>query len=130
MSCRSMLNRVRRPFAGAVVTGALVFAALATAAPAQAAPLGSGQGTGSDVLSVSATAAPEGPSTRALCQTPTRYSNAVTWNCTVFSGQYIEAWMTCGGVTYYSGLIGEGSWYIVGVCPAGTLREDEGIIYY
>jgi hypothetical protein len=119
---------VARPLTGAIAVSALVFSSLIAAAPAQASTLAPGKGT--DVLSVSATAKPEGPSTRALCQTPTRYSNGATWNCTVFSGQYIEAWMTCGGVTYYSGLIGEGSWFIIGTCPAGTLRDDEGIIYY
>jgi hypothetical protein len=125
----SMLKRVRRPLVGAAMTIALVIGSFIAAAPAQAASAGPDVVPWS-VAKTTAAPAPSGRSVQALCQTPTRYTNAVTWNCTVFGGQFIEAWMTCSGTTYYSGLIPEGSWWIVGICPAGTWRDDEGIIYY
>jgi hypothetical protein len=127
MSCRSVLNRVRRPLAGAAATGALLLGAFAAAAPAQAAPSAPVPGADANVLTVSAAPVSDGPSTRALCSTPTRLTTQAIWECTVFSGQFIQAWINCSGTVYYSPLIGEGSWYIIGTCPPGTVRITEGI---
>lgn len=127
MSSPSILSRIRRPLLGAAMTVALAIGSLAATTPAQA------DTRDTDVVpwTVAATTKAPAPGVgiQALCQTPTRYSNGVVWSCTVFSGQFIQAWMTCGGVTYYSNLIGEGSWWVIGVCPPGTWRDDEGIIY-
>jgi hypothetical protein len=129
MSFRSVLTRVRRPVTGAVAAGLLLVGSLTATTPAQASTEVTGKGAEA-VITVTATAPSEGPSGRALCYPPFRYSNAATWECTVFSGEYIVAWITCSGTTYHSPPIYEGSWFIVGVCPAGTWRDDEGILDY
>ncbi|MFL6143196.1 MAG: hypothetical protein ACJ72N_15190 [Labedaea sp.] len=126
----SISTRARRIVTAALATAALILGSLVVAAPASAAP---GKGSGVTVpwqFTKAAPAESTGPITNALCQTPTRWTNAVSWNCTVFGGQFIEAWMQCDNQVYYSGLIPEGSWYILGVCPAGTWRVTEGILYY
>ena len=120
-------TRGRRLMTAALATVALTIGSSLLATPASAA---ADKGDGAVAVWQSQTApAPVGGS-RAICQTPTRYTNGVTWNCTVFSGQFIEAGMQCDNQVYYSGLIGEGSWYIVGTCPPGTWRVTEGILYY
>ncbi|HET9140333.1 hypothetical protein [Actinophytocola sp.] len=129
MSSPSILARIRRPLVGAAMTAALAIGSLAATVPAQA----DTRDANTAPWTVSATGkapTPRGVGVQALCFPPTRYSNGAVWSCDVFSGQYIQAWMTCGGVTYYSNLIGEGSWWIVGICPPGTWRDDEGIYYY
>jgi hypothetical protein len=123
-------TRVRRLLTAALATVALTVGSLIAAAPASAAPDKGASITVPWQLAKAPAAAPTGPGTQALCQTPTRWTNAVSWNCTVFSGQFIEAWMQCDNQVYYSGFIGEGSWYILGICPAGTLRVTEGINYH
>jgi hypothetical protein len=123
-------TRVRRLLTAALATLALTIGSLAAATPASAAL---DKGASAPVpwqLAKAPATAPTDPSIQAICQTPTRWTNGVSWNCTVFSGQFIEAWMQCDNQVYYSGLIPEGSWYIVGTCPAGTLRVTEGILYY
>jgi hypothetical protein len=124
MSSRSMLNRIRRPLIGALATAALAVGSLVAATPAQAASVdGPWQ-------MVKATTTPAGPGTQALCQTPFRYYNAASWNCTVFSSEHIVAYIDCDYLRYFSPQIFEGSWFILGICPAGTRRTDEGIFDY
>jgi hypothetical protein len=121
-------TRVRRLVMAALATIALTIGSFVAIAPASAAT-----DKGNGVVApwqFEKAPAPAEMDTRALCQTPTRYSNAASWNCTVFSGQFIEAWIQCDNQVYYSGLIGEGSWYILGTCPPGTWRVTEGILYY
>jgi hypothetical protein len=121
--------RARRVLTTILATVALIFGSFAVAAPASAAP-DKGSGVTTPWQFSKAAATPTGPSTDALCQTPTRWTNAVSWNCTVFGGQVIQAWMQCDNQVYYSDFIPEGSWYILGICPAGTWRVTEGILYY
>lgn len=127
-------TRLRRLVTAGLATIALTIGSVAVATTASAAPdVAPDKGAGITVpwqVQKAPAAAPADAGTQALCQTPTRWTNAVSWNCTVFSGQFIEAWMQCDNQVYYSGFIGEGSWYILGVCPAGTWRVTEGILYY
>ncbi len=124
------VTRVRRLLTTVLATVALTIGSVAVAATASAAADAAPDKGITVPWELTKTAAPSGPVTDALCQTPTRWTNAVSWNCTVFSGQFIEAWMQCDNQVYYSGMIPEGSWYILGVCPAGTWRVTEGILYY
>ncbi|TDV49701.1 hypothetical protein [Actinophytocola oryzae] len=124
---KSMSSWLRKASVGAVTVAAVLVASLLAVAPAQAAP-SPGK---ADASWATVAAAPGEAGTRAICSPPTRLTTQAIWyDCTVFSGQYIQAWIVCSGYIYFSDLIGEGSWYIVGTCPPGTLRDDEGIIYY
>jgi hypothetical protein len=124
---KSMLKWLRKASVGAMAAVAVVVCSMLVAGPAQAAP----QPGKADAAWEAVTATPGGVGTRAICSTPTRLTTQAIWyDCEVFEGQYIQAWITCSGYTYYSPLIGEGSWYIVGTCPPGTIRDNEGIIYY
>jgi hypothetical protein len=124
---KSMLKWLRKASVGAMTGVAVVVCSLLAVAPAQAAP--SPAKTDASWAAVSAT--PGEASTMAICSTPTRLTYQAIWHdCTVFTGEYIQAWIECNGQRYFSPLIGEGSWYIVGTCPPGTVRTDEGIDYY
>ena len=126
MSIGSMLNRIRKPLVGATLAAGLAICSLVAVAPAQASTSPVNQ---TDVSWQTAKEAPHGGvGIQALCFPPTRYINAAVWDCDVFSGQVIWAWIVCNGARYTSPPIGEGSWRIVGICPAGTIRNDEGII--
>jgi len=114
-----------------MTVGAVVVSTLLVAVPAQAAP-------SSDEVEVSwdaVTATPGEVGTMAICSTPTRLTTQAIWySCTVFSGEVIQAWMICTDnvedYLYVSPYIGEGSWRIIGTCPPGQIREDEGIYYF
>jgi len=122
-----MLTWLRKASIGSLAAVAVMVFSMLAVAPAQAAPAPAK----ANASWASAEATPGGPSTRAICSTPTRLTTQAIWyDCTVFSGEYIQAWIVCSGYQYFSPLIPEGSWYIVGTCPPGTVRDDEGIIYY
>ncbi|HYQ67569.1 hypothetical protein [Actinophytocola sp.] len=124
---KSMLKWLRKASVGAMTGVAVMVFSMLAVAPAQAAP-SAGK---ADVSWVTVSATPGEAGTRAICSPPTRLTTQAIWyDCEVFSGQYIQAWIVCSGTIYFSSLIGEGSWYIIGTCPPGTLRDDEGIIYY
>ena len=124
---KSMLKWLRKASFGAITVTAVMVCTLLAVTPAQAAP----SPAEPDASWATASATPGGVGTMAICSTPTRLTTQVIWyDCTVFSGEFIQAWMVCSGTLYVSPYIGEGSWYIVGTCPPGTLREDEGIYYY
>jgi hypothetical protein len=124
---KSMLKWLRKASIGAMTVAAVMVCSLLAAAPAQAAPPPGQAGASWDAVS----ATPGEVGTKAICSPPTRLTTQAIWyDCTVFSGQYIQAWIVCSGTLYVSPLIGEGSWYIIGTCPPGTLRDDEGIYYY
>ncbi len=124
---RSILKWLRKASFGAIAAVAVVVCSMLAVAPAQAAP----QPAKADVSWDAVTVTPGDVGTRAICSTPTRLTTQAIWyDCTVFTGEYIQAWIVCSGYQYFSPYIGEGSWYIVGTCPPGTVRDDEGIIYY
>jgi hypothetical protein len=124
---KSMLKWLRKASIGAMMAAAVMVLSMLAVAPAQAAP----PPAQPEVSWETVTATPGGMGTMALCSTPTRLTTQAIWyDCRVFSGEYIQAWISCNNYVYYSPLIGEGSWYIVGTCPPGTLRDDEGIFYY
>jgi hypothetical protein len=126
---KSMLKWSRKASIGAMTFVAVVLGAMLAAAPAQAAPV-PGHAKAS-WETATATATPGDVGTKAICMPVIRLTTQAIWpDCTVFSGQFIQAWMVCSGTLYVSPLIGEGSWYIIGTCPPGTVRNDEGIIYY
>lgn len=124
---KSMVKWSRKASIGVMTVVALVLGAMLSAAPAQAAPVPGHAKASWDAV----TATPGDVGTRAICMPVIRLTNQAIWpDCTVFAGQFIQAWIVCSGTPYFSPLIGEGSWYIVGTCPPGTVRDDEGIIYY
>jgi hypothetical protein len=128
MLVTSMAKAARRPLMHAMALALGLLFALVAVTPAQASDW-SGARPAASWQTAAATAAPA-PShgLQALCFPPTRYTNGAVWQCEVFSGQFIQVWMVCGGVRYTSAPIGEGSWWITGVCPAGTFRTDDGVI--
>jgi len=122
-----MLTWLRKASIGTMAAATVMVCSLLVVTPAQAAPT-SGQ---ADVSWEAATVTAGEVGTQAICSTPTRLTNQAIWyDCTVFTGEYIQAWIICDGWLYVSPYIGEGSWYIIGTCPPGTLRDDEGIYYY